>query len=145
MKSLASIRRRRSERGAAQIEFALTLMLVMLLIFFIWEMCMIVYAYTALSGAANEGLRYAMVHGTPAGCATDTATLIADTKTHVVDYAKFSLQKITADNVTVTFPDGSCAAPNRVTISISYTYVPFTRFFTTVPTLRAYAEGRVVF
>lgn len=145
MRPFTTIRRRGNQRGAAQIEFVLTFMLVMLVLFFIFELCMIVYAYTALAGAANEGLRYAIVHGAPAGCATDTTTLTANTKTHVVEYARLSLQRITADNVDVSFPDGSCAAPNRVSIRITYAYVPFSKFFTTVPQLRAYAEGRVVY
>jgi Flp pilus assembly protein TadG len=130
-------RARRGERGASQIEFALTLIIVMMLLFFIWELCMVVYAYTALSGAAHEGVRFAIVHS------NDTDGSL--TKAHVVEYAKFSMQRITESDVTVTFPDGDSNPPNRVRVRITYTYVPFTRFFTTAPTLKAYAEGRVVF
>ena len=125
------------QRGATQMEFALTLLLVFLLVFFIWELSMVIYAHTALAGAANEGVRFAIVHS------NDTDGSL--TKAHVVQYARLSLQRIDTTDVTVSYPDGNSDPPNRVIVSITYTYAPITRFFTTAPTLKAYAQGRIVF
>jgi Flp pilus assembly protein TadG len=127
--------RGKGERGATQIEFVLTLFLVFLTLFFVFELCMMIYAYTTLAGAANEGLRYAITHSGD----------ISGTQAKVVTYARLSGQNITTSDVAVTFPDGSSEPPHRVRITVSKSYATFTRFFTVAPTLRAYAEGRAVY
>jgi hypothetical protein len=54
------------------------------------------------------------------------------------------MHDITKITVTVNDPDGSYNPPNRVSVQVSYTYVPSLKVFTTPPTLTAYAEGRMV-
>ena len=135
MMRILKSRLRKDERGATQIEFVLTLFLVMLTLFFVWELCMVIYAYTVIAGAANEGLRYAVVHS------GDTAGAQA----RVVSYAKMSGQNITTSDVSVTYPDGSSAPPNRVAVTVTHDYLPFIRLFAPVPHLRAYAQGRMVY
>jgi hypothetical protein len=88
-----------------------------------------------LANAANEGVRYSIVHsgGDPAG-----------TQTTVQAFAATSLHDISAMSTSVTFPDGNAAAPNRVRVTVTYTFVPYLSNFINTPTVHAYAEGRMV-
>src|SRR5207244_1435055 len=51
------------ERGQAQVEFALTIVFLMLLFVGFIELVMMIYAYNVLADSAKEGVRYAVVHG----------------------------------------------------------------------------------
>src|SRR5579862_9985639 len=53
----------KGENGQAQVEFALTILFVLFLVFGIFELIMLVYAYTVVADSAKEGVRYAVVHG----------------------------------------------------------------------------------
>src|SRR5258706_14333807 len=118
------IRRRTGERGQALAEFALTFMIVMLVIFWTWELVMVVYTYTVMSAAAKVGARYAIVHGpdlTTGG--TSTCDGMQTLLTPVVrGYAKYSLHDISALVVTVSCPAG-VTPPAQVTVTITYAYV----------------------
>lgn len=54
---------RKSECGQGQIEFILSILTVMFVIFWTWEVILAVYTYNVLSDAAKEGVRFAAVHG----------------------------------------------------------------------------------
>jgi Flp pilus assembly protein TadG len=63
----------RDEQGANLIEFALSILLLLLLVFAILDLSRAMYAYEFVSYAAQEGARYAMVRGSEtsyAACAT---------------------------------------------------------------------------
>ena len=140
-------------RGAVQIEFVLSILTIMFLIFAMWELIMIVHTMNVLSDSAKEGVRYAIVHGghnvncsgpnPPPDCTNPDPTA-SNVVSRVKEYAKYSLHDITAISVTVTYPDGSIAAPNRVRVEVAYDFVPYTAL-NFRPTLRAAAEGRIVF
>ena len=55
--------RRGWRRGQAYVEFALTALALVLLMFGIFEMCLLFYDYDLVSYAASSGARWAMVHG----------------------------------------------------------------------------------
>ena len=55
---------RHKEKGQTLVEFALSIVLVMLLIVGSIELIVTVYTYSVLADAAKEGVRYAIVHGT---------------------------------------------------------------------------------
>ena len=149
--------RRRSRfpraRGAGQIEFILSILTILFLIFAMWEVIMIVYTMNVISDAAKEGVRYAIVHGggkidcsgpNPSADCTNpdpTATRVSDI---VKDYARFSLHDTTAITVNVTYVDSSSDSPGRVRVEVSYQFVPYTTL-NLRPTLRAAAEGRIVY
>jgi hypothetical protein len=140
-------------RGAGQIEFLLSILTIMFLIFAMWEVIMIVYTMNVISDAAKEGVRYAIVHGggnvncsgpNPAVECTNpdlTATRVSDV---VKDYARFSLHDTSAINVIVTYVDGLSDSPARVRVDVTYTFVPYTAL-NIRPTLRAASEGRIVY
>jgi Flp pilus assembly protein TadG len=135
-----------------QIEFILSFLVVMFLIFGMWEMIMVMHTMNVLSDAAKEGVRYAIVHGdrNNSGYQSSSADVTAIEQV-VRDYAKLSLHDISAISVNVCYPpasgsgcDGSNAAPNRVRVDVAYAFVPYTAL-NIRPTLHAAAEGRIVY
>lgn len=140
-------------RGAVQIEFVLSILTIMFVIFAMWELIMIVHTMNVLSDSAKEGVRYAIVHGAhnqncsgpnpPPECTSPDLTA-SNVVNRVKEYAKYSLHDITAIAVTVTYPDSSIAAPSRVRVEVAYDFIPYT-VLNYRPTLRAVAEGRIVF
>lgn len=142
-----------ADRGAIQIEFILSILTVLFVILGTWELIMVVYTMNVLSDGAKEGVRYAIVHGggntncsgpnPPPSCTSPDPTA-NNVVTLVKDYAKYSFVDVSAITVTVTYPDGSNDAPNRVRVEVRYDFVPFTALAIR-PHLRAAAEGRIVY
>ena len=139
------------EEGQAQVEFALSIMVVLFTVFFSWELLMAMYTASVMADAAKEGVRYAIVHGSnstlcsgpnPSNpCASDPAG--DEVVNRVKTYAQASLHDIGAINVAVTYPDGTNEPPNRVTVAVTYTYVPYINI-PFAPTLTTKAAGRIV-
>jgi Flp pilus assembly protein TadG len=105
-------------------------------VFWVFEVGWLMYTYTVMADAANEGVRHAIVHsgGDSSGA-----------QTTVKNFAHTSLHDISAISVSVTFPDGSAAPPNRVVVTVTYTYVPWLKhYISNIPTMKTYAEGRMV-
>ena len=125
----------KEERGAVLIEFAISILMVLTILFMTFELCGMVYAYTVLADAANEGVRYAIVH-------SSNSTGVV---TQVKAYAAYSLHDVSKMVVSVTYPDGSAVPPKRVVVSVTYQYVPYLNIIANPPTLSAYAEGRLVY
>src|SRR5207244_12830879 len=66
------------ETGQAQVEFALTIVFLMLLVVGFIELVMMIYAYNVLADAAKEGVRYAVVHGSSNGTPSGPTCPAAD-------------------------------------------------------------------
>jgi len=139
-RKLNDSKRARRARGQATVEFVIVFPIVFMLIWWIFELGWVMYTCSVMADAANEGVRYAMVHsgGDPSG-----------TEARVKTFAAASLHSTSAISVSVTDPDGSYDPPNRVRVTVSYSYVPwlssvFTFFSATPPTINSFAEGRMV-
>jgi Flp pilus assembly protein TadG len=143
-----------AEDGQATVEFALTVVFIMLLILAVIEMSMLLYTYNVVANAAKEGVRYAVVHGnhnsSPAGPSCPCSAIDGAAGTGVVKtYAQFSFHDTSTMTVTVTYPDTANPpanqSPNRVQVKVSYPYQPF--FGLGWPTVNVYAnaEGRIAF
>ncbi len=145
----------RKETGQGIVEFALTIVFVMLLILGVIELIVMVYTYNVLADAAKEGVRYAIVHGTGIGatncsgpggsgvsCADSGA---ANVKAVVNKYAAYSFHNSAAMTVTPTYPDSSSVAPNRVRVTVTYVYQPIFGLGWPTVTVNAAAEGRIAF
>lgn len=134
---------RKSQRGAAQIELALSILMIVFLVFWMFEIVMVVYTYSVLADAAKEGVRYAIVHGSnnsnPSGPGSTTNVVNA-----VNDYAKLSLHDISAITITPTYPDGDNDAPHRVKVDITYTYIPYINLPLGFTSIHTTAQGRIV-
>src|SRR6266853_5399539 len=128
------------QRGQALVETALMMWVIITVVFFIFELGWLMYTYSVLADAANEGVRYAIVHsgGDPSG-----------TQAKVKTFAGASMHNVSAITTSVTFGSpggsscslsGSPAPPNLVCVTVTYIYIPFLPKFITAPTMHAYAE-----
>lgn len=143
------------QAGQSTVEFALTIVVVMVILFGAMEFIVMIYTYNVLADAAKEGVRYAIVHGTGTGAAncsgpggggvTCSDTTGSNIQTVVNNYTRLSFHNSAAMVVTPSFPDSSSAAPSRVRVTISYVYQPFIRLGWPTMTVNAAAEGRIVF
>jgi len=145
---------RQDDKGQAQVEFVLSILFVMLLIFGIFELMLLVYTYNVLADSAKEGVRYAVVHGTgnasPSGPTCPCPAIDGAPGTGVVKtYAQYSFHDSSSMTVTVTYPDAgnppANQAPNRVRVVVSYPYQPFFGLGWPTVTVNAAAEGRIVY
>ena len=125
----------RGQSGQALLETGLMIIVIFMVVFFVFEMGWLMYTYSVLADAANEGVRYAIVHsgGDPAG-----------TELKVRTFATTSMHNTSAMSVFVTAPDGNYTPPNHVRVTVTYIYIPFLPKFITARTMHAYAEGRMV-
>lgn len=125
----------RGQRGQALIESLLMLVVIITMVLWVFELGWLMYTYSVLADAANEGVRYAIVHSgaDPTG-----------TQTTVKNFAGASLHDVTAISIGVTPPDGSYAPPNRVRVTVTYAYIPFLPKYIGAATMTTYAEGRMV-
>ena len=140
----------RSEEGSLVVETALSLLLVIPMVFWLFEMCMLTYTYSVLGDAARQGVRYAIVHGTDSnncsgpssGCA-DTAA--ANVKSVVNAAAAYSFHDLTRMTVQVTYPDQASTPPSRVNVTINYIYVPYIKLPGIANSVQLSAQGRILY
>jgi len=156
----------RSDRGQAQVEFALVVIFLFLLVLAILEMFFFMNTYNVLANSAKEGVRYAIVHGYnnsssagptcpcakidgPAGPSLAAAEDPTNTSYGIVKtFAQYSLHDTTSMTVTVTYPGGDAApankTPNLVQVVVTYPYHPFFGLGWPTVTVNAAAEGRIM-
>ena len=90
------------------------------------------------------GVRYAIVHGSnnasPSGPGNVTAV-----QTVVRNVAGISLHDISGTKLTVAvaYPDGGNASPDRVTVTVTYPYLPYINLPWAMPTISATAAGTI--
>lgn len=112
------------------------MVVIFTVLFGVFEMCALMYTYSVIADAAHEGARYAIVH---------SGGDVSGTQARVMTFAQMSMHDVSGISTSVTFPDGSTAPPNRVRVTVAYSYVPWlNNVLSTVPTMHAYAEGRMV-
>ena len=137
----------KDDSGAAHVEFAMSVFMILVAMLSFVELCGAVYTYVVLSDAANEGLRYAIVR-------SSDGSFVSHVQSQVTTYAGYSVHDMRNLNVSVSCPDaggGTCpgSVPGRVQVNVSYTYVPFVGMLIGVgnnmPTMHAFAEGRLVY
>lgn len=137
-----------SESGSLVIETALSLLLVIPIVFWLFEMCMLTYTYSVLGDAARQGIRYAIVHGTDTTNCSGPSTGCADTSganviAVVQQAAAYSFHDLSDMQVQVLYPDLSSAPLSRVTVTINYTYVPYIRLPGIAQSVQLSAQGRI--
>ncbi len=138
--------------GQALVEFVLSILFVVLLIFGIVEFTMFIYTYNVLADSAKEGVRYAVVHGTGnsncsgpgGGGVTCPDSGNANVVMAVKNYAQYSFHNTANMAITVNYLDGSSAPPTRVQVLVSYPYQPFFGLGWPAVTVNAAAEGRIM-
>ena len=130
MRNLRSMRmallgRARSEVGVTIVEFALSLHLLLAMVFGILAVGSALYTYNFVSDAAREGARYAIVRGsgcTVAGCSATNASI----QSYI---AGLGYPGILASNLTVATtwtPNNSSGSVVQVKVTYNFPYsVPF--------------------
>ena len=149
---------RANQCGQAIVEFALTVILLMLLMFALLELSIFIYTYSVLANSAKEGVRYAIVHGadngSPSGPSSGSAssppctassTNVTDVVNQTKNFAGFSLLSTSNVNVFVCYLDGDNKLNSLVEVSVNYVYRPLFGFNWPSVTVRANSAGRIVF
>jgi Flp pilus assembly protein TadG len=111
--------RKQTQRGAAMVEFALAFLLFFTVVYAIMEFGRVVASYNILAGAAREGARYAIVHGSASGSVA-SASDIQD----VVRQWSIGLDRNSV-LVTTTWTPGNSPG-SQVKVQAQYTVMPFT-------------------
>jgi Flp pilus assembly protein TadG len=110
-------------------------MLVLLTVIFgLFELSMATYCFHFVSNAAREGARYAIVHGSTAGaaCATYNTTYCDASGTDISNYVgSLGLSGISVSTAWAAFAGGTtcpaspapCNSPgNKVTVTVTYSF-----------------------
>lgn len=139
-----------SEEGSLAVETALSLLLIIPMVFWLFEMCMLTYTYSVLGDAARQGVRYAIVHGSDSsncsgpssGCADASGTNVISVVESSAAYSFHDLSKMT---VQATYPDLASSPGSRVTVIINYTYVPYIKLPGIADSVQLSAQGRIIY
>lgn len=107
-------------RGAVTIEFGLAFLVFFAMVYGIMEFSRIISAYNILAGAAREGARYAMVHGSASGAAASASDIERVVRRWAVGLDKSSVA------VTATWKPGK-APGDEVLVQARYRLTPFTK------------------
>src|ERR1035438_2909452 len=144
MDMLKQFRLAREEHGSALVEFAVTVPLLIFLLFAVLQGMFAMYLYHYTAWAAQEGARFAMVRG---ATASENVTSYCEAQNNDIQNYVQSLGAINSSNLTIntsktyiwpgTNPDGTttgCAPINskgcmvRVTATYSFNVIPFLPF-----------------
>ena len=115
-------------RGATAVEMAAVISVLVVLLFGIFEYCMVIYSTQVVENAAREGARYAVVNSAD-------ATLVADTQAVVINFMGGLDTKLSAYNCDVYLADsggnkiGAASTAQfgqYVCVEVSGVYVPMT-------------------
>jgi Flp pilus assembly protein TadG len=131
---------RPGEQGAAVVEMALSMIVLLTLIFGLIEICLALYTFHYVSDAAREGSRYAIVHGSTCTVSGVSCTM---NSTGIQTYVRnLGYPGIQSSNMTVTttwsaYPSGGtcfaagCNGPGDLaTVQAQYAFtltIPFIR------------------
>lgn len=107
------------QRGAVVLEFGLTFLVILCSVYGIMEFGRIVASYNIVSGAAREGVRYAVVHGSASGSAASASDIQTLVRKWAIGLDPSALV------VTTTWTPGN-APGGKVKVKASYTVMPFT-------------------
>jgi len=106
-------------------------LLVMSLVFWLFELSMFTYTCSVLNSATREGVRYATLHGADSSVCSGPDTTCTDRSPYsnvqavVTSAASVSLHDLSAMTVTVAYSNNTAAVGNPVTVKVAYIYVPY--------------------
>lgn len=151
------------------VEYVLVALFLFVLFVSIFQVILLMYAYTTLANSAKEGIRYAVVHGTGSGTSvcsgpgntsvtpnlTCTDNKGTNVQTWVTNYSGLSFQKVTTGEVNVDYDPskvntnssvgGPCSSAGcLVRVTVTHTYNPLFGLHWASFTINAAAEGRIM-
>jgi Flp pilus assembly protein TadG len=143
MRECALHRRRRAgdRRGQALVEFAMTSIIVLMLIYAVVEFGRIILVYTTIADAARIGARYAVTNSTVPGSTAMTCSTIGSNVRTVVN-SFLGPATVNANNATVsTSCSNGTTVGNPVQVTVSYPYDLLISYYPINITLSSTSEG----
>ena len=137
--------------GQATLEILVSLTVVFSLVFWLFELCMLAYTCSVLNSAAQQGVRYAIMHGIDSSICSgpDTSctnqTPYSNVQAVVTNEASASLHNMSAMTVTVSYPDSTAAIGSSVAVNVTYTYVPYLNFPQLANALTFTSQGKILY
>ena len=149
--SASSGRSRAFEDGQATLEMVISLTVAFSLVFWLFELCMFTYTCSVLNDAAQEGVRYAIMHGKDSSncsgpdiqCANQTP--YSNVQAVVTTAASASLHNMSAMRVTVSYANSTAAVGNPVAVTVAYTYLPYLSFPGLQNAVTLTSQGRILY
>jgi hypothetical protein len=132
------------------LETAISLSVAVTVVFWLFELSMFTYTCSVLNVSAQQGVRYAIVHGTGSSIcsgpdSTCTDGTYSNVKAAVKAAATASLHDLSAMTVTVTYGNGTAAPGNPVTVRVAYTYIPYINLAGLGNTVTFTSQGQILF
>ena len=129
VRSLATLRRRWAgdERGATVLEFGFASVIFFMTIFGTIEFGRAVWQYNMMSDLAQEGARWAVVHGygNTTSCASATSTQCKASSAQIQSYVQSRSPGITVSVTTTPSPDSTTAvAGTTVSVQVQSSFTP---------------------
>jgi Flp pilus assembly protein TadG len=109
------------EKGAAMVEYGLSLLLFLTVVYAIMEFGRFIYSYNVLAGATREGARYAIVHGSQSGALASSDMVQNEVRRWAIGLNTSSI------TVTTTWPSGFTRG-QTVLVKSTYPLTPMTGF-----------------
>ena len=131
---------RRQERGSTLIEFAISALILVMVVLGIVEISRMVLVSNAVANAARAGLRYAIVHGNdqvgappcptcPSGPGNDPAQVVTVVKNFAGAAPLDKSLLVAGTTVKVRYLDGTNNPGSRVEVTVVYPFDPFMTYF----------------
>lgn len=118
-----------SQRGASTVEFAISSLLMLMLLFGILECSLLLYSYHTVSNAARQGSRWAIVRGSDCVASTCPATANSVksyvlTQVPLLDTTQVSVTTTwsSSSDCTVTSSSGPAGPGCIVAVQVSYPF-----------------------
>ncbi len=108
------------ERGVYLLEFGLSFLVLLSVLYGVMEFGRAVASYNVLAGASREGVRYASVHGSSSGSAASATDIQTIVRNWAIGLDSSSVV------VSTTWTPGN-GPGSKVKVTASYTLTPFTR------------------
>jgi Flp pilus assembly protein TadG len=139
------------EKGQATLEMLASCTVAFSLVFGLFELCMFTYTCNVLNDAVQQGVRYAIMHGTDSsncsgpdsGCTNQSP--YSNVQAVVTNEASASLHNLSAMTVTVSYANSTAALGNPVTVAVAYTYVPILNFASLQYAVHLSSTGKVLY
>jgi Flp pilus assembly protein TadG len=122
------------------IEFALSALMLIILLFGVFEITRMLLVYTTIANSARIGTRFAIAHGSSSGTAAATAS---DVQAVVTNYLGTAPMNTGSALISVTGAGG--AIGSTVTVTVNYQYDPFMTYFPLNVYLASTSQGVIAF
>jgi Flp pilus assembly protein TadG len=129
---------RQGERGNYMIEFGLSIVLFFGIVLGILDVSRGIYAYNFLAGAAKEGSRYAMIHGSSSGSKASSTDIQNVVQKWLIGMADSSA------TVTTTWSPATENPGSQVTVKVQYTFTPMSNFLVGSWNLQSTSQTTVI-